>query len=181
MKRIGTLLLLLLSMTNAQAGKELAQSLIGHEYTGAPPGWPLPGRPGCTIEGGATIFVRHVEQDGWAEEKIRCGKRWVLALQRYSKAPLGEFPKEKIIDAVELPFDLRSQYSEHSEWEVYPNGPCTFDGRRGTAMDVVLRWRGRKRVDHRTGIKQAWGFDLKQGKIVPLDISRIRCERIEVD
>ncbi len=106
---------------------------------------------------------------------IRCGKDYLLILDQ----TIGEenrWPRNRILDAIVLPKFDRYFTSDNNK-QIWPDGPCELKGRSGTRMEVLLRWGKHERITAKNGVLAAWGYDLEKGKIIPLDISRITCEK----
>ncbi|MDR2881150.1 MAG: hypothetical protein LBV29_04545 [Azoarcus sp.] len=146
----------------------IARKLIGYEYTATRD--PLPGLGDCVDEGGGSIL----NSDEFGFAIIRCGKNRLLAL---STSKASRLPHYRILDAIVLPkFDRH--YTSDNDKQLLPGGTtCELDGSLETDMQVLVRFGKRERVTSKNGVLAAWGYDLEKGKIIPLDISRITCEK----
>ncbi len=164
---LGMALSCLSMMTMAADPAAIAKKMIGYEYTATRE--PLPGLGDCVDEGGGMIL----NSDEFSSVIIRCGKNRLLALKQV------RFPRYRILDAIVLPkFDPDATSRDNKSRQLALGGMmCEFDGSLEIDMRVLVRWGGRERVTAKNGVLAAWGYDLEKGKIIPLDISRIVCEK----
>lgn len=157
-----------------------AQALIGLEYqlsTGTTNGQTIAEHPSCSNVGGTLMWVRGKSFDDWSAGEFECKGQRILLLKRQVNAS-GAAVRWRIVDTQLLPpyapgFDDKRPFAPR----LHSTGECALDGRTDTLFFVLLRWGKRERVDWRTGVERAWGFNLDAERIVPLSTRRIVCEK----
>ncbi|MCM5677925.1 hypothetical protein M8A51_00070 [Schlegelella sp. S2-27] len=161
---------------------EEAQRLVGLEYRlgpGAAAGQIIAQRPSCSNVGGSVVWNDGRPMDEWSFGEFICNGRSIALLKRQvGEASNG--PTWRIVDALPLP-----SYEQHGEpkrpnaLRLYFNGECELDGKTDTLFFALVRFGKRDRIDWRTGVERAWGFNLTAERIVPLSTKRIVCYRPE--
>ncbi len=183
MKRFLPCFALLLSSLAQANDTEVAKGLIGYEHIVVAPAQPFPGRPGCINQGGAVIYTKGVFSYDWGNGIVICDGRPILFLERYIDTnPADRVYRARIVDAVVLPrYELDADPRRPNARRLFETGDCELNGRTDTSFMAIVRWGKRERIDHRTGVEAAWGFDTERGRIVRLDTKRIVCWRPEPD
>jgi hypothetical protein len=172
-------------ITGASAGNEQAardaRELIGLQYRLAPGilnGQVIAERPSCSHVGGATMYVDGHAVDGWAYSEFSCSGRPIALLERRTDETDGR-PTWKIVDTLLLPNYSLDDPNRPKALKLYFNGECELDGKTDTLFFALVRFGKRERIDWRTGVEKAWGFDLNAQRIVPLSTKRIVCHQME--
>ncbi|MCM5681748.1 hypothetical protein M8A51_19650 [Schlegelella sp. S2-27] len=156
-----------------------ARSLIGVEFTARVMGAAIAPHLTCTNEGGGGIEIKGVSPEGWSYGRAVCQGRSVAVLKR-AVGQEGQHIKWRIVDAVLLPrFELDPDPKRPNAPRLLSAGECELDGRTDTSFIALVRWGKHERVDWRTGVEQAWGYDPQQERIVSLSTKRIVCWRPE--
>lgn len=152
-----------------------AQALIGIEFTAKAMGSPIDPGLSCTNEGGSTIEVNGVTVEGWGYGRAVCKGRSVAMLKRIVGRE-GADIRWRIVDAVLLPrFEWNVDPKRPHAPRLFKVGDCELDGRTDTFFIALVRWGKHDRIDWRTGVEKAWGFDSQKERIVPLSPKRIVC------
>jgi hypothetical protein len=184
--RIGCTAVLALVLSSAAATAitpeqdERARALIGLEYRLAPGvtnGQVIAEHPTCTHLGGAVMWMNGRSVDDWGFSQLLCNGHPIIALE-HKVHSVDPNPKWRVVDAQSLPpYERNADEGRPHALRLHFTGECALDGRTDTLFFVLLRWGKRERVDWRTGIERAWGFNLDAERIVPLSTRRIVCEK----
>lgn len=173
---------LALSSTAASATspQQQASPLVGLEYRlapGATNGQVIAEYPACTHRGGAVMWIDGRSVNDWGFSQLLCHGQPIIALER-KVDPTDADPKWQVVDTQALPpYEENAGEERPRGLSLHFTGDCTLDGKTDTLFFVLLRRGKRERVDWRTGIERAWGFNLKAERIVPLSTRRIVCEK----
>jgi len=105
-----------------------------------------------------------------------------MLLEHFLGGATNDAHRWRIVDAFLLPEVVGVEFEPE-----HPVGPylyssddgCSLDGRWDSTFYAVVRLSERKRMDWRTGVVGAWGYDLKQQRIVPLSTKRVVCPKAE--
>jgi len=161
----------------ATSPMEDASALIGIVYTTRMPSGPIAARPFCTHEGGGMLVIDDAFSDEWAFASIDCRGRTIIALQRFVEAGDGHVTWH-ILDTLLLP-PYQNDYvpDQPHALRLFDTENCELDGRQERYFIALVRWGERDRIDWRTGVEQAWDFDVARGRIVPLSPKRVVCYR----
>lgn len=169
------------------AVEDEASALKGIEYTPRIHGERIsPAQLTCTDEGGGLLDegggllnVRDLPAETWSYGLVRCQGRMVVMLQR----KIGEvdgYVTWHIVDTLLLPpVHLEPHPDRPNALRLFEAGDCELDGKTDPFFIALVRWGDHEQIDWRTGVEQAWTFDIDQGKIVTLSTKRIICYRPE--
>lgn len=162
------------------SAKDEARVLIGIEYTPRIHGERIsPAQLTCTDEGGGLLNARDLPAETWSYGLARCQGRMVVMLQR----KIGEvdgYVTWHIVDTLLLPpVHLEPQPDRPNALRLFEAGDCEIDGKTDPFFIALVRWGDHEQIDWRTGVEQAWTFDIDQSKIVTLSTKRIICYRPE--
>ncbi|MCM5681747.1 hypothetical protein M8A51_19645 [Schlegelella sp. S2-27] len=185
MKRFALSVVLTVAFVAAQADAsslpvaQEAQALIGIEFTAKAMGNPIDPGLSCTSKGGSTIEINGVTVEGWGYGRAVCQGRTVAMLKRIVGQE-GADIRWRVVDAVLLPrfawgFDPKRPHAPR----LFKVGDCELDGRTDIFFIALVRWDKRDRIDWRTGVEKAWGFDPQKERIISLSPKRIVCHRPE--
>ncbi|WP_151636138.1 hypothetical protein [Noviherbaspirillum aerium] len=159
--------------------KAEAQKLYGIEYTPQLMGELIaPGISQCTYQGGGTLQLDGVDRSDWAKDYVHCNNHVVILLSKKVGESRG-YDLWRTVDVLPLPkLDLQRNRRQPNKLVLYSSfeGLCSVQGRYGMDFIALLQWGKRDRIDWQTGVKQAWTFDIRQERIVPLPTRDIRCK-----
>ena len=161
----------------------LARALVGVEYRLAPGiagGQSIADGVPCTYVGGGLVLVNGEMSDKWAYSQLTCHDRPVAILEKKVDRP--DAPDAwRIVDAMALPpFERDLDPKRPNALRLFGTGDCELDGKTDTLFLALVRWGSKRdRIDWRTGVERAWGFNLTAERIVPLSTTRIVCYRPE--
>jgi hypothetical protein len=163
--------------------EEEVAALKGSEFGPTLQGAPLVSPLSCTLWGSGQLVMRRRPQVGWDEGVAKCGDRFVLMLMRFHEGKTHFENRWRIVDAVLLPEVDHSQPDNNrlGGRRLYTADECFLDRTWGTALYAVVNVSEHKRMDWRTGVIGAWGFDLKRERIVPISTKRVVCHKPEPD
>ncbi|AKJ30508.1 hypothetical protein AAW51_3817 [Caldimonas brevitalea] len=151
--------------------------MVGTQYSAQRPGDRVAPHLSCVVEGGGVLWVDGQSADDWSFGTFDCRGRAVLVLQKITPNANGGKTKQ-IVDSLLMPrFERRPESQRPSSLQFLVMGECALDGSRDNFFVALGRYGKRNRIDGRTGVQHAWGFDVKQGRIVPLPTERIACDR----
>lgn len=162
------------------AVEEEAKALIGLEHEALGDHQLLAEHLSCRYVGSGTITLNQHPQGEWSDSLADCQGRFVMTLDKLVQSGTGERRRWRIVDAVLLPPALISKDADRPEGPYLYNASfddCTLDGRYGTSFYALVRHGKRDRMTWRSGVAGAWGFDLRQGRIVALSLRRVVCQR----
>lgn len=161
-------------------GMEEVRALVGIEYLEDAPSVRIAPHLSCTTQGGGMLTIDGVTHDDWWQGFVDCQGRSVLTLERRLRSQ-EKSTTWRIVDAVLLPPNgMDPGPKRKNALSMVGMESCDLEGRPNTVFHVAARFGKRKRIDWRTGVKQAWTFDLEAGRIVPLPTRGIVCERLEL-
>jgi hypothetical protein len=141
----------------------------------------------CTLQGSGSVVVRRRVHEEWGNDMALCQGRYVMLLTQLHKGATHKENRWRVVDAAVLPevvvisSDPREAARPPEGLYLYTPDECTLDGTWGTSFYAVVRLGKRKRMDWRTGVEGAWGYDLKRQRIVPISTKRVVCNKPEPD
>jgi hypothetical protein len=169
----------LTARSHAISAEDEARALIGRLYVAPAQGATLAEPLSCTDLGSGVLSLNGRLRKDWISAEALCQGRPVVLLIHGSQARKSW----RVVDAIALPAARVAQpYVKDPEalWLFTPE-ECLLDGKGGNDFVAVVRWTDEQRIDARHGLVQAWGYDLKKAKIVPLALTRVRCWHPEED
>lgn len=156
-----------------------ARKLYGIEYSPRLMGELIaPNISSCTYEGGGILHLDGIDNHNWAKEHVYCHGHVVILLSKKIDNS-HKYGIWRVVDLLPLPkLELHKNLRHPERPVLYSSleGLCSVQGRYGMDFIALLSWGRRERIDWRTGVKQAWKFDVKQERIVPLPTRHIRCQ-----
>lgn len=169
--------------TQAMTAEQEARALIGLVHG---PTWmqgPIVDHLSCIDYGAGTLILRGREHVGWERSLAQCQGRFVMLLEQFLGGKTTAERRWRIVDAYLLPEVVGIQFEPDKPEGPYLYTPdeCSLDGRWDSKFHAVVRLGKRKRMNWRTGVLGAWGYDMKRQRIVPLDTKRVVCHKPEPD
>jgi hypothetical protein len=164
----------------SSSAEQEAGMLFGVEYIESARGQPLlPNQNSCIDEGGQALQLNGASQELWAAGIAFCQGRRVELLKRAVGSEDGR-TRWRIEDVLLLPQLESAPDADHpTKLTVETAGICTLSGRADTSFLALVRWGARQRIDHRDGVLQVWGYDIRRGRIVQRRAKALVCERGE--
>ena len=159
------------------------QALKGGEYGPTRQDERLFGHLSCVLVGSGPVGSRGFLHKGWGDTLVQCGDRYVMMLMRFHEGKTHAEDRWRVVDAVPLPpvVGILPDASRPDGPYLYTPDECMLDNRWGTSLYAIVQVGARKRMDWRTGVEGAWGYDLKRQRIVPLSTKRVVCTKPDPD
>lgn len=134
----------------------------------------------CTYLGGG-ILGTSATGNSVSTVSLECQGRQVIAIQTNEQVIDERIRWYKIIDALLLP-PTKDGSEGPDELVDIASEFCEIDGKDGYPNYKILgRWKDHEVIDGHNGIEHAWLLDYEQtGNIIPVDINRIICYRVEL-
>lgn len=159
--------------------EQQVRALVGLEFTARAVGGTIASGVDCTDEGGGGVETDGIRAEGWSYGRVVCQGRSIAILKR-AIGQEGQRIRWHIVDAVLLPhFELNPDPKRPNAPRLLSAGECELDGRTDTSFIALARWGKHDRIDWRTGVEKAWGYDPQKQRIVLLSPERIVCWRPE--
>jgi hypothetical protein len=160
-------------------GEQEIEALKGLQYLLVMHGQKVASHLSCTDEGGGSLSTPGASDSGWSRGMVQCQGRWGVILKR-RVGTVESRTKWKIVDSLVLPpLQWEPDPADTEALRFIGSDNCALKGRPNVHFFVLARFGKRDRIDWRTGVENAWRFDLKRGQIMPLPIKGIVCEAYE--
>lgn len=165
------------------SAQDEAQALVGGEFGHDAMRGRMSDRLSCTYQGGGVLHVRGREHPGWSEGLALCQGRYVMLLMRFLRGKTNEENRWRVVDAAALPEVVGIEFDPER-----PEGPylytfveCRLNFGGGSEFYAVVRLSKRKRMDWRTGVLSAHGYDMSRQRIVQLSPKHVVCMKPDPD
>lgn len=129
----------------------------------------------CVSRGGGFVGAKPDPSDyEWAYGRARCQGREVIYL---SRKVANEW---RIVDSLLLPpVAVEEPYAKPRNaktlW-LFGSEECHLNNDTPANLFVAVRWTPSARIDSRSGVAQAWSFDVERQRIVSVPASEVVCD-----